>query len=81
MSEPVDYSVSVNRTAAATDEAELLRANALLIAAAPELLEALRVLTDHAAEYYPHFECPRGQNDIAAARAAIAKATGAEVAR
>ena len=39
-----------------------------------ELLDALEVLTEHANETYPHFECHRGQVDIARARAAIAKA-------
>lgn len=51
--------------------------NACLIAAAPELREALAVLLDHAQEQYPHFESERGQRDIAAAQAAIAKAEGA----
>ena len=51
-------------------------ANARLIAAAPELLEALSVLVDHAKETYPHFEDVRGQNDIAKALTAIAKAKG-----
>lgn len=55
-------------------EAESL-ANARLIAAAPMLLEALVVLVDHAQETHPHFESPRGQADIAAALAAIARAT------
>ena len=54
----------------------LSRANQSLIAAAPDLLAALRVLADHAQETYPHFESSRGQTDIAAARAAIAKAEG-----
>lgn len=53
-------------------------ANAALIASAPDLLTALRVLVDHAQETYPHFESERGQRDIAAAIAAIAKATGTE---
>ena len=55
------------------DDAEMC-ANAALIAAAPELLEALRVLVDHTQEQYPHFESERGQRDIAQALAAIAKA-------
>ena len=50
-------------------------ANARLIAAAPDLIEALKVLTKHAQETYPHFESPRGQIDINVALAAIAKAT------
>jgi hypothetical protein len=50
--------------------------NARLIAAAPDLLEALMVLTNHAQETYPHFEDVRGQADIAAALAAIVKAKG-----
>lgn len=51
-------------------------ANTDLITAAPELLEALRVLADHAQEKYPHFESERGQADIKAALGAIAKAEG-----
>ena len=51
-------------------------AYARLIAAAPDLLAALDVLTDHAEETYPHFESERGQRDIAAARAAIKDARG-----
>jgi hypothetical protein len=51
-------------------------ANAHLIAAAPDLLTALAVLVDHANEKYPHFESERGQEDIAAAIAAINKAKG-----
>lgn len=54
---------------------EVAQANARLIAAAPELLAALQTLTDHAQERYPHFESERGQRDIDAALAAIAKAT------
>lgn len=54
------------------------RANAKLIASAPELLGALSVLVDHAEERYPHFESTRGQTDLAQARAAIAKAEGAK---
>ena len=41
-----------------------------------ELLAALQIMTDHAAETYPHFKSERGQRDIDAARAAIAKARG-----
>jgi|HubBroStandDraft_4_1064222.scaffolds.fasta_scaffold449576_1 hypothetical protein len=52
-------------------------ANYKLIAAAPDLLEALRVLTDHAQEKYPHFESERGQKDIEASLKAIAKAEAA----
>jgi hypothetical protein len=48
--------------------------HATLMAAAPDLLAALKVLMDHASETYPHFEDTRGQAGIAAARAAIAKA-------
>jgi hypothetical protein len=51
-------------------------ADARLIAAAPELLEALRILTEHAQERYPHFESDRGFADIERAQAAIAKAEG-----
>lgn len=50
--------------------------DAYLISAAPDLLEALRVLVDHAKEQYPHFESERGQRDITAALQAIAKAEG-----
>lgn len=48
--------------------------NARLIAAAPDLLEALIILSDHAREQYPHFESPRGQEDIERALAAIERA-------
>ena len=63
-------------SAAAYRRAEECEANARLIAAAPDLLEALRVITSHAQETYPHFESERGQRDIAAALEAIRKATG-----
>lgn len=53
-------------------------ANAALIASAPDLLdenqrlrEALFMLTDHACETHPHFESPRGQEDIARAVVAL----------
>ena len=42
----------------------------------PELVEALAVLTDHASERYPHFESERGQREITAARALLAKCEG-----
>ncbi len=51
-------------------------ANANLIAAAPTLLEALEMMTEHASETYPHFECERGQADIATAHAIIKAAKG-----
>jgi hypothetical protein len=51
-------------------------ANARLIEAAPVMLEALRVLVDHAQEKYPHFESERGQQEIATALAIIAKVEG-----
>ena len=53
---------------------ELRQANAHLIAQAwaiPQLVEALKVLVDHASERYPHFESERGQKDIAASQAAL----------
>ena len=43
---------------------------------APDLLAALRTLAEHAQETYHHFESPRGQADIVAALAAIARAKG-----
>ena len=39
-----------------------------------KLLEALKVLVDHAKETYPHFEDTRGQRDIKQAMEAIAAA-------
>jgi len=52
------------------------RANAQLVATAPELLEALKRLL---VEYHQHIpdecECPKVRKAAAAARAAIAKAT------
>lgn len=50
-------------------------ANAHLIAAAPDLLAALKDLLDQADETYPHFESPRGTANRMLARAAIEKAT------
>ena len=52
------------------------QANARLIAAAPDLLEALVILLYHAQETYPHFESERGQRDIESALDAIRKARG-----
>jgi hypothetical protein len=49
--------------------------NAAMFAASPDLLAALETITAHAQEAYPHFESERGQRDIAAALAAIQKAT------
>ena len=51
------------------------KANARLIAAAPELLEALRALIDMDVAYQ---RGPAVQEAVEAARAAIAKATGQE---
>jgi hypothetical protein len=48
--------------------------NAALIAAAPDLLEALIALVDQTWEQFPHFESERGQENIAQALAAIEKA-------
>lgn len=64
------------KNVAATPHTERGIADAALIAAAPDLLAALKILADHASETYPHFESERGVRDIAAARAAIAAATG-----
>ena len=52
--------------------------DARLIAAAPQLLEVLKVLLKHASKTYPHFESERGQIDINLVRAAIAAAEGKE---
>ena len=41
--------------------------------AAHELRQAALVLAAHAREVYPHFESPRGQQDIEAVEAAIRK--------
>jgi hypothetical protein len=50
--------------------------NALMNQSA-DLLAALMEMMDQAGEVYPHFESERGQANIAKARAAIARATGA----
>jgi hypothetical protein len=61
---------------AAAAQQEIARANARLIAAAPELLEALKeVLNNPAGDY----DASDGyENAVKQARAAIAKATGAQ---
>jgi hypothetical protein len=51
-------------------------ANARLIAAAPDLLDALREIVDVGAEYYDMDSGENGSPAMAAARAAIAKAEG-----
>jgi hypothetical protein len=48
--------------------------NANLCAAAPDLLEALKIMVAHAQEKYPHFENERGQKDIEQSLKAIEKA-------
>jgi hypothetical protein len=53
--------------------------NAALVAAAPDLLEALIDLLGHAMEQYRHFESPRGQEEIDRARVAIAKAKAGRI--
>jgi hypothetical protein len=60
------------------DNTELDEANARLISAAPELLEALRGLLSHV-ESWKVVETAHG--DIANARAAISKATGQDKSR
>ena len=57
------------------DRAQLeeARANARLIAAAPELLEALTDCVEHM-----HWTQPQGEAALKKAKAAIAKATGSE---
>lgn len=52
------------------------RGDAVLFCAAPELIDALREITEHAEEQYPHFESERGQRDIAKARALLARIAG-----
>lgn len=54
----------------------IAQANARLIASAPDLLEALEILVEHAMEKYPHFESQRGQEEIKSARDVIAKVKG-----
>ena len=51
-------------------------ADSRLIAAAPELLEALETMVERAGMRYPHFEQGNGAEDLATVRAAIAKALG-----
>jgi hypothetical protein len=58
---------------------EMAEANAALMAAAPDLLEALIDLLGHATEQYPHYDSPRGQEEIDHARMAIAKAKAGRI--
>ena len=43
-----------------------------------EIVEMLDILVDHASEKYPHFESERGQRELTAARALLAKASDFE---
>jgi len=61
---------AVNTFEALTAENERLRNSH------EELLQALKILVEHAGERYPHFESPRGVRDITQAMQAIAKAEG-----
>jgi len=56
-------------------------ANARLIVASPELLDALRAITAGYAALAGAFRNPEEEEEVIAARAAIAEATGAEPAR
>lgn len=56
--------------------ADLMTRNGHLQNQNAALVAALEVLTEHAEETYPHFECERGQREIAEARAALALARG-----
>lgn len=55
-----------------------MHANGRLIAAAPELLDALEMMVERATMRYPHFESGEGFTIFNLAKAAILKATGKE---
>ncbi len=75
----MDNQVVITHTAPDGANQAERKSNAQLISAAPDLLMALEVLINHAMETHPHFESKRGQNDIAAAIKAVAKAYGEEI--
>ena len=75
------YTVDANGSLIADifNTGETAEYNAALMAAAPDLLEALIDLLGHAMEQYPHFGSPRGQEEIARGRAALEKAKAGRI--
>ena len=74
-----DYGPVANATWLGENKLDQLKANARLIAAAPELLDALEMCTKAMASVLPDFN-PYDQAAYEKARAAIAKATGGDAA-
>ncbi|MBS7790293.1 hypothetical protein KTR66_09815 [Roseococcus sp. SDR] len=71
---PAIWDADGRHLATMSDCGDEMEANAQMMAAAPDLLAALRVALDHMQASIE--TCRRAPHDIAAARAAIAKAEG-----